>query len=155
MPKDIADDILSLKEKGEKWLDEFKAGCFEDAQRFEKPIPRRKSKSFASAAVPVRLPSKDRKIKELQGTRDLFGRLLYLATVMDINLHTVFAYPLTPVPMSLAHVDGSVMKTDKSKLMKKLEEHIISEAPASVDAFIVDAMFLIQSLTICLQPSAE
>ena len=113
---------------------------------FEKPIPRRKVKSFVCNAVSVKLPVKDRRIKELQGTRDLFGRLLYLSTVNDIDLKLVLAYPLTPVPLTLAHIDGTKITTDKSKLFGKLEKRITSAAPENVDACTVDAMFLIQSL---------
>ncbi|MCG7875152.1 MAG: hypothetical protein N0C90_02335 [Candidatus Thiodiazotropha endolucinida] len=152
MPSDIADSILATESKGQQWYEEFKAGCFADHDRFEKPIPRRKIKSFTSNAVTVKLQTKDRKIKELQGTRDLFGRLLYLSTVKDIDLKLVLVYPLTPVPMTLAHVDGTKITTDKSKLFAKLEARIHSDAPRSVDVCIMDGMFLIQSL-VALPPT--
>ena len=44
--------------------------------RFEKSIRRRKLKNFAADTVKTKLKVKDIKIKELEGTRDLFGRLL-------------------------------------------------------------------------------
>lgn len=87
------------------------------------------------------------KILELQGTRDLFGRLLYLATNTEIYLHKVFRYSLTPVPLALAHVNGAMNKTDKSALMKKLEKQVNTEEPMTCDAHVIDGMFLIQSLT--------
>ena len=64
----------------------------------------------------INLQIKDRKIKELKGTRDLFGRLLCLSTVKNIDLKMALAYPLTPVPMTLAHIDGPKVTTDKAKL---------------------------------------
>ena len=56
-------------------------------------IPRRKGESFACNAVFLKLQPKDRKMKELQDTRDLLSCLLYLATVKDINVKTVRALP--------------------------------------------------------------
>lgn len=58
----------------------------------------------------------------------------------------VFSHPLTPVPPALAHLDGSLNKTDKSKLMRKLEKLTNNEPPLETDIVIVDAMFFIHTL---------
>ena len=78
--------LLACSELGKKWSEEFKSGCFNNADRFEKPIPRRKVKNFASDAVKVKMTVKDKKIKELQGTRDLLGRLIHLAVILISRL---------------------------------------------------------------------
>ena len=83
---------------------------------------------------------------ELQGTRDLLGRLLYISTVETLDLCEVFTYPLVPVLLSLAHVDGSINKTDNTKLMHKLEEFNKGTPPKSVDVTLVDAMFMFHIL---------
>ena len=103
-------------------------------------------KNFAAIAVTVKMSSKNLKIKELQCTRDLFGRLLYLAVRLDLDLKDILSYPLSPVPLSLAHVDGTLHKTDKSKLLKKLEVRVSSEKPSEVHVSVIDGMFLIRSL---------
>ncbi len=141
--EDVRDDLLGCVQKGEAWCAEFKDGSFEDGLRFQKPISRRKVKNFASDAVKTKLTCKDQKLLELKGTRDLFGRLLYVSTMEDVDLSKVFCYPLTPVPLSLAHVDGSMNKTDKSKLMHKLEAVDDSTPPSDVDVTLVDAMFML------------
>ena len=73
----------------------------------------------------------------------MFGRLLMISTMEKIDLEKVRQYPLTPVPLSLSHTDGSMNTTDKSKLMHKLETYLEeSTAPIDVDVCIVDATFL-------------
>ena len=144
--ENVAGSILATQTQGQQWYDEFKTGCFADGDRFEKPIPRRKVKSFACNALSVKLQTKDKKIKELQGTRDLFGHLLYLSTVKELDLKRVLAYPITPVPLTFAHIDGTKVSTDKSTLFSKFEARVVTDAPRNVDVSIVDGMFLIQSL---------
>ncbi|KAH3854834.1 hypothetical protein DPMN_097385 [Dreissena polymorpha] len=62
-------------------------------------------------------------------------------SAIEIDLKKIFSFPKTPVPLSLAHVDGNVMKTDKSKLMKIQEDRITSDPPQRIDATIIDGMF--------------
>jgi len=63
----------------------------------------------------MKMQGYDMKIRDLQGIRNLFGRLLCLATELQLDLSEVFSYPLTPVPMSLADIDRSMNKTDECK----------------------------------------
>jgi len=90
---------------------------------------------------------KDIKICKLQITRSLFGWLLYLATELQLDLSKVFSYPLTAVPTGLAWIDGSMDKTDKSTVLKNLEKRVDTVPPVTVDACIVDAMFLMRNLS--------
>lgn len=145
--EDIKTDMLSIQEKGNDWHKEFLDGCLSDGARFEKAIPRCKVKNFASAAVTAKLKTKEQKVIELQGTRNSFGRLLYLSTQENLNLSVVFRYPLTPVPLSLAHVDGTMNKTDKAKLLHKVQQMIeTTEGPSIMDVVIVDAMFFLHAM---------
>ncbi|KAL2091652.1 hypothetical protein ACEWY4_013915 [Coilia grayii] len=146
VPNDIKADLLHCQELGKRWCQEFEDGCRHDPARFEKAIPRRKVKNFTSVAVKASVKS-NKKVVELQGTRDLFGRLLYLSSKYNLDLNRVFSFPLTPVPLSLAHIDGSLNKTDKSKLLHKLENEMDSTYPGSpVDVTLVDGMFLLHTL---------
>ena len=61
------------------------------------------------------------KVDEIRVQRNLFGRLLALSLDMNIDLEKVLSYPITLIPMSLCHADGSIYKTPKSTLISLLE----------------------------------
>ena len=64
----------------------------------------------------------------------------------------VLSFPLTPRPLSLSHADGTMLKTQKSKLMEELESRIFNEKPNHVDVTIIDAMFFFICGKIYQQP---
>ena len=98
------------------------------SDNFENPIPRGKVKSFAFNALSVKLQTKDKKIKkELQGTRDLFGHLLYMSVNKEKDLKKVLAGPLASVPLTFGHIVGNEISSDKSTLFSKLEVEIFTE----------------------------
>ena len=72
----------------------------------------------------------------------MFGRLLQLAFGVSIDLQVILAYSITPVPASLAHIDGPMYKTNKASLLKNLQP----QAPSTRDACVIDGMFLISTL---------
>ena len=95
----------------------------------------------------MKVSGKDKKLKEVKCTRDLFGRLLYLALTQEFDLGKVLSYPLLPVPLSLCQITGDMNKTSKCKLMDVLEaEGTCNAEPTEVDAYLVDAMFSIRTL---------
>jgi len=71
--------------------------------------------------VTVKLTPKERKVKEVKCTRDLFGRLLYLAMSQKLDLGLVLSYPLTGVPLALFSITGGINKISKSALVEKVE----------------------------------
>ena len=92
-------------------------------KRFEKPIKRkRKITNFTAYAKKMNIPQKDLKVKEVLCTRDIWGCLVYLAVVQNLELEHVMSYPMTMAPLSLAHIYGAMNRTDKSSLMRKLEK---------------------------------
>jgi hypothetical protein len=127
--------------KGSKWHQEFVNDCKADAGRFEKPIKRRNVKNFTQDAVKVKVTTKDKHIREVKCTRDLFGRLLFLAVTQKHDLGIVLSYPLTPVLFSLCHITGDTNRTSKSTLMDKLEALGSSnKEPTKVDAYCTSLM---------------
>ena len=53
--------------------------------------------------------------------RDLLGSILFLSLERKVDMAEVLSYPLTPVPLSLCHVDDTMLKTKKSTLNSALE----------------------------------
>ena len=80
----VKQDLIQCFQIGGTWCNQFQEECFADPGRFEKPIPRRKVKHFVTDAVKTKMTTKDIKIRELQGTRDLFGRLYFFLQLLSI-----------------------------------------------------------------------
>ncbi len=58
----------------------------------------------------------------------------------------VFKDPLTLFPPALAHLDGSLYRTDKVKLFHKFKELTDNEPLPEIDIFIVNVMFFLHTL---------
>ena len=70
--EEVKKEDLSFIQIGEKWYDEFSSQRLEKSERFEQPIKRRKVKCFYSEAIKVKISVKDKTIKQISGTKDLF-----------------------------------------------------------------------------------
>lgn len=140
--KNVADFLLNIETTGNKLRENFIAECNADAQRFEKPLKKCKIANFSSEGQKKKVKVGN-KVQELRMQRDLFGRLLGVSIEQKIDLRKALSYPLTPVPMALCHLDGTIYKTDKSALMGFLEKKVTSKAPDHVDVAILDGFFLL------------
>ena len=83
--------------------------------------------------------------------KDLFQRFLVVSRSREIDLHDVLSYELSPVPLSIAHLNGSTRKTAKSNLLKELmiditiPDHLPDHDPSST-IYLIDFMVLVQSI---------
>ena len=59
----------------------------------------------------------------------------------SIDVAEVLQHPLTPVPLSLSHADGTMLKSPRSALIKYLESVVKSLPPTSINIAIIGAMF--------------
>ncbi|KAG1661416.1 Ubiquitin carboxyl-terminal hydrolase 16 [Nymphon striatum] len=99
-----------------------------------------------SAMKKAHTNDKDRKL--IINTEALFRRLLAVAQCRHVDMKKVLSYELSAVPPSLIHKDGSMKKTGKAELTKKLEANFadilvelpqISTIPESTSsAYIID-----------------
>ena len=133
--------LLNIDIIGDRQRNKFINECRERPERFEERIKRQKLLTFTTEAGKKRITSKDGKILAACFVRGLFGSILDLTIKKRIDIREVLAYPLTPLPLSLCHVDGSLLHSPKAALLHHLESKIVSSPPSSVDVTIVDAMF--------------
>ncbi|KAG1692949.1 hypothetical protein GQR58_007170 [Nymphon striatum] len=91
-------------------------------------------------------------------TRDLMDRLVVLAVKRDLHLKHVLKYSLTSVPLTMSNSDGTLAKTDKSKLLDLLQKKLTIvdmeiNKPERIDAYIIDGQFLLYVLPPNLPPT--
>ena len=81
-----------------------------------------------------------KKTVQIKAERNLLGRLLMISQQHDISLEKLFRYPLGPIPWSLATADGSLVKTDKSKLLHHLEGllSVPDTPPIDTTTYVID-----------------
>lgn len=79
------------------------------------------------------------------------GRILTIALEKKVDLEQVLSYPLTPVPICFAHMNGIMNKTTKAALFKELEKRSNSLPPRRITAFVVDGFFSCTSYLTSLQ----
>ena len=136
--------MIHIRSNGSQARNCFVSECINDHNRFEAPRKKVKISNFASDTLEK--SSSKTASQVAAGSRDLFGRLLYLSVENKIDVEKVFAYPLTPCPLSICHLDGSLLKTDKSKLFRMIESTITSIKPPYVDISVIDGGMLLQNL---------
>ena len=73
--------------------------------------------NFVSVPKSVNTSGRDIALKT---DRNLFGCLLVIVQLRDIDLRDVFKYCLGRLPWLLTSTDGTLGKTDKSKLLELL-----------------------------------
>ena len=139
--------LLNVNNMGNEARTKFIQEVNENPTRFEDPIKRCKLSTFANEDVKFKKKTKSAdKVVEIKMERNLFGRLLCSALERKIDIAEVLKYPLTPVPLSMCHLDGTIATTSKSVLVTNLEKLIISSMPSRIDCKILDGMHFLRHI---------
>ncbi|KAK3698753.1 hypothetical protein QZH41_004049 [Actinostola sp. cb2023] len=152
LPAEVAERLVKSREQGLVQLDSFiQQRLNANAVSFWDAIPNLKIKTFSVTTKKVTIKSSNEKLVTIAEDRDLFGRLLIVAKVRQIDLREVLSFELSTIPYSLAHHDGTLRKTTKSVLLQILEKDVtveprLSSLPAMSTVYIIDGMALIQML---------
>lgn len=153
LPPESAQRLLESTEIGKKNMEAFIQDRLNTNKvSFWEPLKQLKIKTFASTKKKITLKSTNEKVISIDADRNLFGRLLIVANSREVNLRDVLAYELSPVPLSLAHCDGSLRKTTKSVLMSVLEEKVRVSARLPVEPqdtksiHLIDGMAVVQTM---------
>ncbi len=115
--------LLGTLQRGTRLRQEFHKECVADDSRMLKTVKRVKVQNFAAANM-KRKPSREKKaLGAAEGVRDAFG---YLLSKTGIDMHKVLRFPITEIPLAVAHTDGTPFKTDKANLTTLLEKKAIN-----------------------------
>lgn len=142
---EIYEFLSTVETSGKKQREQFIAECKEDPERFDKVLSKNKILNFASKNR--RKIKVNGKIQEVRLQRDIFGRLLHASISNNIDVEKALSYPLSPIPFSFCHSDGTICETVKSIVLeelKKYQENITD--PPEPDISIVDGFYLLHTL---------
>ena len=87
----------------------------------------------------------------LNADRNLLARLIVMGRYRKINLQELLSYSLGPLLLSLGDSQGSLVKTNKAKLIHALEslpEKYLLKTPIIGGIYVVDGMALLHQLNI-------
>lgn len=101
-------------------------------------------------------PTKCKKKTSVKGKRIPFAKLLILTKSRSIDITQILKHELGPIPLSIFDENGDMRKTQKSLLVKALEDQYLEETHSAIDrcnygtvgntkALVIDAMSIIQT----------
>lgn len=137
--------MLNVEKERNTKREDYILSCVNDPNQFEKAISRVKCHTFVDM-IKKKKVTVARGVVELRMQRDLFGQLLQISLKKELDLEKVLAYPLTPIPLSMFHLDGTMCKTQKSALMALLEKYDHSEPPENTDVIVYDGYFMLHQM---------
>lgn len=149
-PEAVENFLLHVEEEGDKQRKNFIENCINEPKNFDQAIiSKTKCHTFRNMITKKKV-TVCRKEMELRMQRDLFGQLLLISLKKELDVDKILAYPLTPVPLTLCHLDDSICKTPKSALMTLLEKRVNSETiytdPQCTNDMIFDGYFILNLL---------
>jgi len=149
-PTDVCESLLSAKEQGKNAMDEFvQERLVLGETNFWEPIKKTNIKTFQSLTKPIKVTKDKQNLKIINIDRQVYGRLLVISKDRDVDLKNVLSYELAPVPLSLANMDGSLRKTQKSNLLKELNmecnaQTVLPGGNNDQTAYVIDLLAIIQ-----------
>ena len=145
--EETSEYLVGTLQRGALMRHEFQKECSEDDCIFLKRLQRVKVSNFAFENIKSKSFRNKADLSVAEGVRDAFGHLLVKAAMTDdfIDLQHILSYPVTKIPLSLAHVDGTPTKTDKAVLVKILhskQTHQYEDATPSSAVVVDDGLIL-------------
>ena len=132
--------LLSIYQTDSEMTQKFTEECRKEPKHFKERINHRKLYTFQTECGRKKIDGKDGKVVAACMVRNIFGSALRLSLENSNDMAEVSRHPLTPVPLSLSHVDGTMLKSPKSALMKHLKSKVKSSPPTSINVTIINTM---------------
>ena len=136
---EIERDVILAEAFGADTKVDFISERLKKHERFFDPIKRLNLKRLSELAKKTTIKSSENKIIEYRQQSNIAFHLLVRSQCDDlrIDLKELLAYPLTPVPYSIATSDGFLNKTDKSKGYHFLTKDVEDVPPPPDDKTVV------------------
>jgi hypothetical protein len=136
---EIERDVIIAEALGADAKVDFISERLEKHEKFFDPIKRLNLKTLSELAKKTPIKSSQNKIIEYRQQSNIAFQLLVRSQCDDlrIDLKELLAYPLTPVPHSIATSDGFLNKTDKSKGYHFLTKDVEDVSPPPDDKTLV------------------
>lgn len=115
-------------------------------KRFEERIKRNTIMNFCS--IQKKKITVKNIVQQIKIHRHLFECFLGISLEQDLDIEKVLCYPMTPIPLSLCHLDG-INKTDKSVLAAHVLKDEISAEHLLLDIYntvLVHGFFFLYQL---------
>ena len=152
---DVQASLLGVLDAGQREMEKFVTRSLseEGTASFYSPIPRAGLLTFTDMLKKTKISCGSKTLEANISPEVVFRRALTMAKSReDIGLHTVLSHPVTSVPTSLFHEDGSMRKTSKAELCQVLEAEgsSVSSIPphdAHATVYIIDSMGKVQSMS--------
>lgn len=138
--------LMNFEDNGTKQMKTFIEECKADHKRFDRPLKKNSIKNFSMELV----KNKNSTFKNINHTKmesNILIQVFCLAMKKEIQLRSLLSFPLTTVPHSLAHFDGSMISHQKGELTKILISKVNQQNNQSIipDVDIVDGFNLLNS----------
>jgi hypothetical protein len=142
--KEVSQDLLSAKQKGEVAYLNFQVQRLQQGEGFYDTIKRLNLKTFNNMKKAKTIKGTKTEIV-LKADRRVFGNMLLIAQSRKMDMLDVLSHPLGPIPWALANPSGTMKTTGKSVFGNHLEGKVHpAEAITEPHATIIDAMALIR-----------
>ena len=148
--EEIEEDLLTAHEKGEHAFKVFKAERLEGNEKSVfYPIKTQTLKTFADSGKLVKCSVKKTENVALKASKTLLTRMLHLGKTDKSSVRETLSHSLVPVPPCLGHYDGSMLKTNKSKLLNAFEFMEMPENhQLAANVVIFDGMAMVQTTNV-------
>ena len=143
---EVKNDLLNPKEMGQEALIKFKEDRLSASatKSLFDPMKKLKLKTFSYMTKTVKTTVNQKSIP-MKATRNLFAHITLIMEKRQLDLKTVFCYPLGPFPWSLVDSNGGLKKTSKVSILHELErdtEPVVE--PIVHHESIIDGMAMLQ-----------
>ncbi|KAG1655497.1 hypothetical protein GQR58_024494 [Nymphon striatum] len=113
-PKEVVQDLCSAYKIGQNAYRVFREERLQNTpplKNFHDPLQKQKLKTFSSTLEKTHCKKQSSTETILKANRNLFARMILIASSRNLDMREILSHPLGPVPWALATADGALRKT--------------------------------------------